>query len=119
MSYETAMQRVSELRTLAGADTFGGSATASTVEPGAFDAQLAQQRAALSSPGVSTSATTPGSADSTFGQFGLPVLTVADQYRQMGIAPPTAVAMPGQTVPLGGGTAAARMVELAQREVGV
>lgn len=119
MSYESALQRVGELRALVGAGPTG-SATggAAAVTPGAFDAQLAQQQALLGG-GTSDPA-------SPVGQFGVPVLSVADQYRMMGLPVPTAGlgaagAAGGVGLPVspGGGAVGQRMVQLAQRELGV
>ena len=113
MSYESALQRVGELRTLAGGDPTGSTTAAATAaQPGAFQAQLALQQA--SAAGGTSTASTLGAGD-PMGQFGLPVLSVADQYRMMGLPVPT-VGLPGS---FGSGGAGARMVALAQREIGV
>lgn len=110
MGYESALQRVSELRALAG-EPIGTSSAAGAASPtGAFQAQLAAQQQSLLG---GDSAASGGSAD-PMSQFGLPVLSVADQYRMMGLPVPTA------GMPLGLGTGAgSRMVALAQREIGV
>ncbi len=107
MSYETALQRVSELRAATGLDPLGSTATAtSSATAGAFDAQLLQQQQSLlNADSDSTDASDPMS------NFGLPVISVADQYRMLGMTPLMAS---------GTGTGAgARMVALAQRELGV
>lgn len=110
MSYESALQRVGELRALAGADPLGSTAGgAAAVTPGAFDAQLAQQQALLGGS---------GDPESPLGQFGVPVLSVADQYRMMGLPVPTASAV-GFPPVAGGGAVGQRMVQLAQQELGV
>lgn len=112
MSYQAALQRVGELRALAGADLTGSPATSAVAaQPGAFDAQLAQQQALLG--GSADAAASPMAA------FGLPVLSVADQYRAMGIPmPATGIGAAG--VPTaGGGAVGQRMVQLAQQELGV
>lgn len=111
MGYETALQRVSELRALAG-DPIGGAQAGGAAAPaGAFQAQLAQQQALQLAGGDSGAG-----AGSSSQQFGLPVLTVADQYRMMGLPVPTA----GMPFGLGAGSGAgARMVALAQGEIGV
>lgn len=118
MGYETALQRVGELRALTATVSNGGAARAAAAPHGEFDAQLMRQQALLGG------ATAP-SADSPFAQHGLPTISAADQYRMMGLPVPTA----GQPMPLGGvagvgmppgaGGVGQRMVELAQREIGV
>lgn len=113
MSYEAALQRVTQIRTQFGdaSATPGGTATAT---PGAFDAQLQSRQAAL--------ATTGGDTDggpTTASQFGIPVLTVADQYRMMGITPQFAPGFSGAPGIGTGSGAGARMVALAQQEIGV
>lgn len=122
MGYETAMQRVGELRALTGADPFGSTAAAAVATPGAFDAQLAQQQAALVlDPGTAAD----DAAGSQAGQFGVPVLSVADQYRMLGLPVPTVDLPPGFGVPGPAGTATPgtggavgqRMVQLAQAEL--
>lgn len=107
MSYETALQRISELRMQVGVGVSASSGTAAA-SPGAFDAQLAAQQAAIASRGGD------GSGDSAFSEYGVPVLTVADQYRLMGLTPQ----MAGGTQAAPGG-AGAKMVALAQQELGV
>ncbi|MCW2950331.1 MAG: hypothetical protein JWN41_1344 [Thermoleophilia bacterium] len=162
MSYESALQRVSELRTLVDPATGATSTSASTAAPGVFDAELAnaqltQEQAALSmstpasltgnadsrsnainaglgsSTGLATASTlatpglsgTAGSGDRSaepLSKYGLPVLTVADQYRLLGITPPTAGNLSGLSAlsPVASsGSTGARMVALAQRELGV
>ncbi len=110
MSYESALQRVGELRTLAGADPAGSNTPAATAaQPGAFQAQLAQQQASL------LAGSAAAAADDPMAQFGLPVLSIADQYRMMGLPVPVA-SLPGS---FGSSGAGARMVALAQREIGV
>jgi len=108
MSYETALQRMGELRTLAGLGPTASPTSAAAPDAGAFQAQLAQQQALLSGPA-------DAAPDKPLSQFGVPILTVADQYRMMGIPVPTAG---GIGLPTGNG-AGARMVALAQREIGV
>jgi uncharacterized protein (TIGR02594 family) len=113
MSYETALQRITDLRTqFSGAGANAGAT--STAVPGAFDAQLATQQAQLAAMSTGEDGDGGADGDSSFSQFNLPVLTVADQYRMMGITP----AMAGGFFPTGTG-AGARMVALAQREIGV
>jgi uncharacterized protein (TIGR02594 family) len=164
MSYETAMQRVGELRLLVDPSVGTTQASSSTATPGVFDAQLAnaqltQQQAALA---LSTPASTTGDSSSSsdvdasslgltsslgassslgatslnsaaglsggttdpMAQYGVPVLTVADQYRMMGLTPPVAGSIAGVTgltgaTSTGDGSVGARMVALAQQEVGV
>lgn len=113
MSYETALQRVGELRALAGVTPAGSSTGAAAALPGAFDAQLAQQQALLAG-GADPQAASP------LADFGVPVLSVADQYRMMGIPVPTANVGGVGFAPVGGGGAVGqRMVALAQQEIGV
>jgi hypothetical protein len=123
MSYESALQRVGELRALAGADPTGSTTgSAAAVTPGAFDAQLAQQQALLSGSAG------PG-GDDAFSELGVPVLSVQDQYRMMGLPLPGGMGgmaglggIGGMTfpgMPTGGGAVGQRMVQLAQREIGV
>jgi hypothetical protein len=121
MSYESAVQRVGELRGLAGADPTGSTTGSSAaVTPGAFDLQLAQQQALLSGG-------QDEGADSPFAEMGVPVLSVADQYRMMGLPMPAGGlggvgGLGGIQYPAsfgGGGGVGQRMVQLAQREVGV
>jgi uncharacterized protein (TIGR02594 family) len=172
MSYESALQRVGELRQLVDPSAVAQVASTSTAAPGVFDAQLAnaqltQQQAALalSTPasttdstssdgvdasrlslssslansGLGTSALTASTLGSTglasplgtsagtadpLSQYGIPVLTVADQYRLMGLTPPVAGNITGLSGVSGvngmaGGSVGARMVALAQQEVGV
>lgn len=133
MSYEAALQRISDIRsqfgdvgaTSSATATDTASASATTAAPGAFDAQLASQKAqlanqqtqlsALSTGGDSSGSDTSSSdGSSDFSQYGLPVLTVADQYRAMGLTPTTAAGFDTT----GSGTGA-RMVALAEKEVGV
>jgi hypothetical protein len=105
MGYESALQRVSELRTLAGIDPTGSTAGAAAT-PGAFQAQLAQQQAMAALAGGSGD---PNAAD-PMGQFGVPVLSVADQYKLLG--------MPGSKTQFpGGGAVGQNMVALAQQEL--
>lgn len=114
MSYEAALQRVGELRALTGAGPLGSTAGAAAVPEGAFAAQLQQQQAAYAAAGGSSAP----QADAPLSQFGVPVLSVADQYRMMGIPVPTAgVGFP--TIPGSGGAVGQRMVALAQQEIGV
>lgn len=111
MGYETALQRVGELRALTG-DVPTGTATSAAAAPdGAFDAQLAQQQAMLGNPSSATA------ASGAMSEFGVPILTVADQYRMLGAPVPMAgsVGFP----PAGGGAVGQQMVALAQRELGV
>ncbi|MBC7460493.1 MAG: CHAP domain-containing protein [Thermoleophilia bacterium] len=147
MSYEAALQRVGELRQLVDPNTGSTTTGASAATPGVFDAQLAnaqltQQQAALA---LSTPASMSGSTDETMtsglaasslaaaggtasaassslGRYGLPVLTVADQYRLLGLPAPiagSAPGLPGVASTVGTGTTGARMVALAQQELGV
>lgn len=111
MGYETAMQRVGELRALTGADPFGSATAAAAATPGAFDAQLAQQRAALALD------PDPTAQGSPIGQFGVPVLSVADQYRMLGLPVPSVGLPTGMGFPSAGGPVGNRMVQLAQAEL--
>ena len=114
MSYEAALQRVGELRALAGTGPAGSPTGAAAAAPGAFDAALAQQQALL---GGTAASTTP-QPESPLQEYGVPVLSVADQYRMMGLPVPTAgVGFP--PIPGQGGAAGQQMVALAQRELGV
>jgi uncharacterized protein (TIGR02594 family) len=114
MGYESALQRVGELRALTGEAPAGTAAGAAAAPDGAFQAQLAQQQAMLTMAGGSSS---PGAATSPLAEYGVPVLSVADQYRMLGIPVPTA-GLPGFP-PIGGGAVGQRMVQLAQQEIGV
>ena len=114
MGYESALQRVGELRALTGEAPAGTAAGAAAAPDGAFQAQLAQQQAMLTTAGGSSS---PGAATSPLAEYGVPVLSVADQYRMLGIPVPTA-GLPGFP-PIGGGAVGQRMVQLAQQEIGV
>lgn len=129
MGYETAMQRVSELRALTGADPFGSTTAAAVATPGAFDAQLAQQQAALAlDPDPAGDASGPA-AGSPLAQLGVPVLSVADQYRMLGLPVPSVGLPPGFGTPAygpsgvggagsgAGGAVGNRMVQLAQAEL--
>ena len=136
MSYEAALQRVGELRSLVDPTATAAASTSAAAAPGVFDAQLAnaqltQQQAALS---LSTPASLSEAAVASSGgtatadplaQYGVPVLTVADQYRMLGLPVPQAGSFTGpggvQGVPstVGTGTTGARMVALAQQELGV
>lgn len=124
MSYEAALHRVGELRALAGTAPGASTTGAAAAAPGAFDAALAQQQALL---GRAAAAGTPQAA-SPLQEYGVPVLSVADQYRMMGIPVPTAGVglppIPGAgfgpvTTTAGGGAVGQKMVALAQREIGV
>jgi hypothetical protein len=117
MSYESALQRVGELRALAGGEPLGTTTgSAAAVTPGAFDAQLAQQQALLGGS---------SDAESPLAEYGVPVYSVADQYRMMGLPVPSAGlgaaggigGFPG--MPGSGGAVGQRMVQLAQQELGV
>lgn len=110
MSYEGALQRVGELRALMGEAPTASATGATAAIDGAFDAELAQQAALL------RSGADGADADGEFGQFGVPVLSVADQYRMLGIPVPVAGA-PG--FPPTGGAVGQRMVALATAELGV
>jgi uncharacterized protein (TIGR02594 family) len=116
MGYESALQRVGELRALTGLDPQGSSTTsAAAATPGAFQAQLAQQQAVL---GLANDGATGASSgiqpETPMSQYGLPVLTVADQYRMLGMP-----GVGGTSAPIGGSGAGQRMVALAQQELGV
>lgn len=148
MSYEAALQRVGELRQLVDPNAGAASTGASAATPGVFDAQLAnaqltQQQAALSLSTPASMTAADGSAanlsaslaasnlaaaggtaaaSSIGSQHGLPTLTVADQYRLLGLQPPIAGNVPGGVgvaSTIGTGTTGARMVALAQQELGV
>lgn len=112
MSYESALQRVGELRALAGETPMGSTTGAAAATPGAFDAQLAQQQALLAG------GTTGQQSADPLADYGVPVLSVADQYRMMGLPVPT-VGVGGFPPMGGGGAVGQRMVALAQQELGV
>ena len=117
MGYDAALQRVGELRALTGVDPAGSTTAGTPAAPaGAFQAQLAQQQALLSMAGGSGN---PAASDDPLTQFGVPVLSVADQYRMMGLPVPTAGLPSGFPQFGGGGAVGQRMVALAQQEVGV
>ncbi|MCW2961762.1 MAG: hypothetical protein JWM25_1967 [Thermoleophilia bacterium] len=139
MSYEMALQRVGELRQLAGAGPTG-TATDGTAaaKAGAFDAQLTQQQQALMLGGTGTdpaaAATVAAGGDGALAmsEYGIPIVTVEDQYRMLGLPMPsnggagginTLARLNGTTGPAGvtPGSAGvgARMVALAQQELGV
>lgn len=115
MGYESALQRVGELRALTGEAPVGTAAGAAAAPDGAFQAQLAQQQAMLSMAGGSADPT--AAATSPFADYGVPLLSVTDQYKLLGIPVPTA-GLPGLP-PVGGGAVGQRMVQLAQQEIGV
>lgn len=117
MAYETALQRVGELRALTGGDPLGSTAGAAAAPDGAFQAQLAQQQSLLTAGGSGKPAT--AASASPLAEYGVPVLSVADQYRLLGIPVPTAGLPNGFPPAAGGGAVGQRMVELAQRELGV
>ncbi len=117
MGYETALQRVGELRALTGSDPAGSTAGAAAAPSGAFQAQLAQQQAMLAMAGGSTDPTGASASSSPLAEYGIPVLSVADQYRLLGIPMPMA-GLPGFP-PMAGGAVGQRMVQLAQQELGV
>lgn len=120
MGYESALQRVGELRALTGLDPNGSTtASAAVSSPGAFQAQLAQQQAVLGLAGDPASPSGAGAGiqpETPLSQYGVPVLTVADQYRMMGMQVP---GVGGMTGAVGGSGAGQRMVALAQQELGV
>jgi uncharacterized protein (TIGR02594 family) len=120
MGYESAVQRVGELRALAGQAPTGSTSATSNAPAGAFQAQLAQQQALLAMSGGAAggSGNPAAAASSPLAQFGVPVLSVADQYRMMGLPIPTA-GLPAGFPPMGGGAVGQRMVQLAQQELGV
>ncbi|MCW2920242.1 MAG: hypothetical protein JWL76_116 [Thermoleophilia bacterium] len=120
MGYESALQRVGELRALTGDAPVGTATGAAAAPEGAFEAQLAQQQAMLTMSGGSSdpAAMAAAAKESPLSEFGLPVLSVADQYRMMGLPVPTA-GLPGGFSPFGGGAVGQRMVQLAQQELGV
>ena len=108
MSFESALQRVGELRSLSGEAPTGSAAGASAASTGAFDAALTQQQSLLAAAG--------GDGTLQVSEHGLPILTVADQYRMLGMPIPT---MPGVGgYPRGSGQVGAQMVALAQQEIG-
>lgn len=120
MSFESALGRINELRALSGSasgvadvSARGSSAPAATsTTNGAFQAQLAEQQVRLVANGGGTSG--PSGAS----QFGLPVYTVADQYRMLGLPVPTAVLPAGYAYSSGApGMAGSKMVALAQQEL--
>jgi uncharacterized protein (TIGR02594 family) len=110
MGYQQTLERVAQLRAMTGAAPQQAPAT-SPADSAAFAQQLALQQAQL----TGLSSDTPD-AEQPLSQFGVPILTVADQYRMLGMAPPTTSGIGG---PLAGGPAAQRMVQLAQAEIGV
>jgi cell wall-associated NlpC family hydrolase len=138
MGYEAALQRVGELRALTGELPTSSTTNGAAAVPGAFDAQLAQQQALLSATADPSTADyesetmssmsptssmasmmspmAPASQD-PLSQYGVPVLSVADQYRMFGmpLAGTGAVGFP----PAGNGAVGQRMVQLAQGELGV
>lgn len=114
MGYESALQRVGELRALTGGDALAAATGATAAPPGAFQAQLQQQQAMLGAAGSDTAS----ESASPLSEYGVPILTVADQYRMMGIQPPMAGAV-GFPPVAGGGAVGQQMVALAQREIGV
>lgn len=115
MSYETALQRVGELRSLTGGGRTAFPSGTAAVSAGAFDAQLAKQQASLSAP---PGAAAPGAVKpETMSQYGVPILTVADQYRMLGVTPPTG-GLPAAGTPASGDVGN-RMVALAREELGV
>lgn len=119
MGYDAVLQRVGELRALTGAAPLAG-ATAGTAAStaGAFEAQLAQQQALLGQAGSGGAAAAGASPQaSALQDFGLPVLSVADQYRMMGL--PVPLAGVGFPPAAGGGAVGQRMVAMAQQELGV
>lgn len=116
MGYEAALQRVGELRALTGDAPVGAATGAAAGPDGAFQAQLAQQQAMLAMAGGSSDPTA-AAAQSPLAEYGVPLLSVADQYKMLGIPVPTAGG-PGFP-PVGGGAVGQRMVQLAQREIGV
>ena len=114
MGYESALQRVGELRSMTGGDPMGSTTGTTAAPAGAFEAQLLQQQqqAMLGAAGGSTA-----SAESPLAEYGVPILTVADQYRMMGSqAPP--VGLPAGFPGTGGSAVGQQMVALAQREIG-
>lgn len=120
MGYEAALERVSQLRSLASSGSVGlalsKQSTATAADAASFQNQLSSQQASMLGAGASAS----GSS-----QFGLPVYTVADQYRMLGIPIPTASLPSGLEYPSGlgsdsgniGGPTGAKMVALAQQEL--
>ncbi|MCW2956076.1 MAG: hypothetical protein JWO69_945 [Thermoleophilia bacterium] len=130
MSYEMAMQRVGELRSQVGADPTGTAAPGTAAATaGAFDAQLSQQQAALLFAGTADPSAAGASGTLTMSEYGIPIVTVEDQYRMLGIPLPTNPgtgglqglngASPLGAVTPGSGAVGAQMVALAQREIGV
>lgn len=115
MGYESALQRVGELRALTGTTTIGSTATGATGPSGAFQAQLAQQQAALLGLSADGGDPAAGQASSPLNQFGVPVLSVRDQYQLLGIPVPTAGLPVG--IGVGGGPVGQRIVALAQQEL--
>jgi cell wall-associated NlpC family hydrolase len=116
MSYEAALQRVGELRALTGGTSTGSTSSAAAAIPGAFDAQLAQQQALLQQLGTDGAGYQPETANS-LSQYGVPVLSLQDQYRMLGM--PLTQANQVGFPSLGSGAVGQRMVQLAQGEIGV
>jgi hypothetical protein len=112
MGYETALQRVGELRALASGDPRGSTSAPAATAPGAFQAQLAQQQAVLLG-----GADPQGAVAGRSSQFGVPLLTVADQYRMLGLPVPTATLPAGFGTQQMAGPVGHRVVALAQQEL--
>jgi uncharacterized protein (TIGR02594 family) len=118
MGYETALQRVGELRALTGELPASSSTGAAAAPAGAFDAQLAQQQAMLAmGSGAGGAAGYEPETASALSQYGVPVLSVQDQYRMLGmpLSQANGVGFPS----LGSSAVGQRMVQLAQSEIGV
>jgi uncharacterized protein (TIGR02594 family) len=115
MGFESAVQRVSELRALIGIDTPESAGAGASPNAGAFQSQLMQQQALLAG-GASTGE--QDASASLFGDGSIPVLSVADQYRMLGIDP-RMIGAPGGLLGGASGNVGQRMVQLAQQELGV
>jgi len=110
MSYEAALQRIGELRTFSGNSSTGSATGAAAATPGAFGAALSQHQDMLAA----------ASADGTLtlSEGGLPILTVADQYKLLGKPMPASLGGGISAINAGGTGVGQRMVALAQKEIG-
>lgn len=125
MSYESALARIGQVQSMLDADAAGTSRTltgAADARSATFDALLAQANGRLDT--MASGGMGAGAASSMPASLqGVPILTIADQYRALGLAVPTAGMPVGGTYGTmgisGRSGSGARMVALAQREIGV
>lgn len=111
MSYETALQRVGELRGLVDRSPTGSATSPAAASTSAtFQTALAQQQAS-----IGLTASDGSTVDVGMSEFGVPVLTVADQYRLMGLPVPTTTG--AAPIAPGSGSVGQRIVALAQQEL--